>query len=814
MKIRFTPMRGCGNPDSSLSILTETFSSRKDYPFSLGATGLFCMPLCKSHWPSYRKARKEGMLAMPHLTLCFDPSWSALHPDHTATFYLLTDKIRASRPTLTFKLTPISIHRTQKPRPVNVSHDPKKFWYAYDRTAGRRLRPDEWHYDPMDGKVTVFGAARGHLYQLAYLVCDIEAGGGLEHIHIRPENPAYVNDVLGENEWGKSFFPVIDPLCEEYQDHSLGQLEVLLREWHGYIGVLRILLSWRYPTLFDGEELIAGWDAGGNRVNGWNWYGYARAVHPYTQRKFERIRGVKFDLDWLARCHFGQIKAPPTPEYLEWQEFVRGEMTAYWRRLARLCGKWGVGLQYNIGDNWIGLSPNMGDLEKAGFHSVAKYGFGDAVSIRNLADFSGKTRRTLKIWLSSETGSSHYGDGTDLDFTARKLLANWNKTKKSLFHKMVDELRWEAFFTHKLKTKAGKEKEKAVLGKITREYLDYRSLLLNQEIYRHPLTVCVVNAWGRECAWTGWGDDAGPSQNIIQTHLLDLPAHINWLSLKELSLHGVPRGTGLLLVFGEKNTAWSGGDWWKTPGLAGKVDSFVRKGGGLMGIDAPGWCGEGRNGWKLGGLLGVDRRGDARGEFDMEMAPSSADHWIVQGMKSRLSSLATNSLVAPVAKDVQVLYAGTSPRGPNPLATVREQGRGRTGYLSSYGTSPEYHRLLHRMIFWLAGKSRWLEAFDVDAPNVFLYYYPAIKTLIAYNMNDEKQAVNLRMDFELLPPRLKGDVLLYDRFKKCPIRKVSAADLAQGVELDLAPWEAKFIEFRFPALKTHRCQPKASGESY
>ena len=717
----------------NLSILSESYLSRKRFPFNQGANAVYCLPSGKNGKDSYREARSDGLATIAHLSLCFDPLWIAANPGEASVFYWLSEKSTATTGTCTLSLQNEDyMHNQVRNRPVDTLHDPALYWRVFDRTANRTLPSAEWRVSADYDQIIIKGARPSHAYQAAYLVFNVEVNrNSPEFTYLDPGDPRYGNIAHDEN---VPWLYLVNPLSPTSQQHTLRQLKTFLNEWEGDIDLIRILLSCRYTTFMDKEsKLYGGWDADGEKIPGWNWFGYGRFAHPDTQLAFTRKTGIEFDIDWLLQSGYGQIKYPPSREYLAWIDFINEEVINYHVKISKLCARYGVKVQTNIGDNWIGIEPYRKNFSKPSFHSIGMYGLGKPIANRMLTDFKDPAKRVLKIWFASEAGSGHYGTGK----AAQKLIDDWNKSKRALFFRFPDTLRLEA-----LDEEADIRLKQAV-SHMANEFFDYKKLIGGQQVYRHPITIYILNCWGNLRAWTAWGDDAGEFQSIIQTHLVDMPLKIKWLSFTEISHTGIPDDCNIIFNFGQEGTAWSGGYMWNLPCVKPRIEEFVGSGGAFLGIDAPG------SGAGKAALSTI---------FGFVPAANKADQ---------------NAEVTELS--------------------VADYHRGRIGYINGYSGNSDYYRLLKRMFFRLCRRESRLEMLDTSVPDVFLYLYKREKILIIYNMSELEREVKVKFDLKLLGGKITSTAVISDIFGGRALKNAGYGELKNGMTFRLMPWENKFI---------------------
>lgn len=773
-----------GKGEFSLVVLDKDFHEGKlnGYPYNLGATGIFGMPLDAERRESYRQASANRLLTIAPLIL-HDPEWSAAHPEAGLTYYISSVVVKSTGTECVIQLQekPVIERLGELPKgsKINTIHPPGEWWHVRDRTANERLSSGDWEYCPESKSVRIKKAVGGHDYQVHYMV-DYFLGklGYLEGTVIDPRDPA---NVALPCQVGA----MANPMLEEYEEYQLGLLEKLMRNWGGYLDVLRVFTTMPYPGVFIGMNGRKEWGQ-------WSWCGYGGGVNPPLQREFERETGLKFDPEWLVwrdNCT-GNLAAPPTDGHLAWKAFVRKKMRAWTSKVARLCERYGVLLQFNVGDYWVGLDPYAGDVEEVGFHSVVTYQL-NPIKLRYLTDFPGKAKRELKVWLSNF--GVKYGDWSQTDECIARLENWWRAEKLSLLGCMVDALRWEVpeVLPMTIKTPGEKERAFAALKKISAEFLDYRSKLLGQEVFKFPIVLYVLDGWGRESSWAAWGDEFGtPSAGRIEDCLCGLPFRIKFVSLREISRTGVPSDCDVLLNFGEQNTSTSGGMLWKLPGVIEKIGEYVRKGGGFAGIGSPA-CVDNR--FLLGKTLGIEFGKEQAGEVTVRKTAAGKGHWICEGLGDEVKGAGGTSVQVAAGER---LFEKQGDAGDWRGIVVRDQEGGRAGYLGLYGNSWEYKALLERMIFWLARKEAEFDRFQVSIPQTHGYLYPAKKLLIVHNESAVERKTRVKLDPALIGLPGKGAVVLTWGEAGEKSETLDAGRLKSGFDLALKPCETRFVSLQ------------------
>jgi hypothetical protein len=347
---------------------------------------------------------------------------------------------------------------------------------------------------------------------------------------------------------------------------------------------------------------------------------------------------------------------------------------------------------------------------------------------------------------------------------------------------LPDELRLEILDENATDSK------KSLVAQIVNEFNFYKKFIGGCKVYRHSINIYILNCWGNLRAWTGWGDDAGESQNIIQTHLLNMPFNIKWLSLCDVSDKGIPEDCDLIFNFGPQGTSWNGDYMWGLPGVKSKIESFVKNGGGFLGIDAPAFYNGSFSLAFLSDMFGQEEDVDAKLTLHSEKAYS---HWISKDLPETID-VKRGLKIKLKDSDAALLYTCND----SPVVYVKEAGRGRVGYINGYSNSPEYYKLLKKMFFWLSRKETLSEKLHTPNADVFLYFYKQEKILIVYNMSNLCREVELQFDMSLLGETDYEKISFYDMAGERYIAdsSFSCSELKKGIKITIAEWDAKFLK--------------------
>ncbi len=454
------------------------------------------------------------------------------------------------------------------------------------------------------------------------------------------------------------------------------------------------------------------------------------------------------------------------------------------------------------GDNWIGLEPWLGGLEKAGFDEVTK-GAHNSVVLRMITDFPGPTKRNFRFspWMNGLQlfNPDLYAESPVL--YARRI---WNDMRRALFFHVTDGMELGGNGEH-LWSGDYPGMVEQVRGMVD-EFLFIHNQTAGSEVFTHDLDVYIINSYGALRSWIGWGGEHFNYDPLrFQLYLTDLPVNVRFLSMESIIENGIPENADVLINYGDAGSAWSGGSAWEDERLKNEVSSFVNQGGGFIGVGNPSSAKPGES-WYLSELMGVDFHEKTDGIPSMNKTKEGKKHWISSSLPATFTNLDNDSKVKTVGSDVQVLYE----QDGTPMMTSRNSEEGRVVYLSSYSVLPprspetwnlnpfatfdypydissDFCDLVRRSIFWAAGQEENLEKLISPDEYISVYAYPDRELLIVYNRELGERLVKVKADPELFGIE-SGKCELYDILAEESLGFYSTKQLKKGVDL-LVPSE-------------------------
>jgi len=647
------------------------------------------------------------------------------------------------------------------PKALNYAGD--KYWRVFDVTDKKFLNRDQWKRDPATSIVEIQNTIPGHEYGVLYQA---------EQLHVWIAKKGTLN-----------------PMFKGIEDAFI--------QWHRekyapYQGILNVYR----PT-----------SASIHRGGGW--FGYLCGTNPQILEEFEKWAGEPFDPAWTLTDDF-RLKGlgdEPHPGMMKWMTFVQEKMVSVNKNVNAEVHKYIPVIRLFWGDNWIGLEPYLGGLEKAGFDEVTKAA-DNSVVIRMITDFPGSTKRNFRFspWLNELQffNPDLYGESP-----VKYARNNWNEMRRGLFFHVPDgmELGGNEGALYAPENTGSLEQ----LRRMVDEYLFVHSQTHDSKVFTNNLDVYIINCYGALRSWIGWG---GEFFNIdplrFQFYLTDLPINVHFLSMDSIINKGIPEDADVLINYGDAGSAWSGGNAWDDERLSNAVRNFVNKGGGFIGVGNPTSARHGEN-WVLSDLMGVDFDSKSEGIPSMDKTSDGKKHWITASLPSKIDQLNNDVKVKITGKDVSTLYE----KDGIPMMTARTSGKGRAIYLSSYAVLPpkspetwnlnpfatfdfpydignDFYDLVRRSIFWSAGQEENLEKLYSADANVTVYAYPEKQLLIAYNREFKERVVKVKADPELFKLNAKS-YELHDVLSDKSMGTYSGNELKKGIELTLPAEGAGFI---------------------
>lgn len=646
-------------------------------------------------------------------TLCViraDNEWAKANLDKLQQTYVMSYPVVAESDTVKVEL--LKGYFKEQFR-VNGSDDPKEWWQVFDRTSGEEVPLSQWDFDADAGIVTIANATLWHEYTVNFLAYRIW------------EEISMYNHVT--NDWGdREHLMPIDPIYPEAQEHILRYLEQWLKD-HPHTRVVR------FTSLFYNFFWLWGDDPNLRFVvNDWGAYGFT--VSPLAMKLFERAKGYRMTSeDFVTRGLYNTSHLPPSQKYRDWIDFINGFVISFGRKCVDLVHAYGKKAYVFYNDHWIGMEPyseRFKDLDLDGIIDGIFSGF----ETRKVADTKHVGVRELRLhpyfFPTGVNGAPSFMEGGNPTLECKTY---WLDIRRALLRDGVDRIGFGGYL-HLVQSKP--EFVDCVEG-LAREFRALRELCVNDRPYSSPFKVAILTAWGKLRAWACRGHmNRGNYYNELIESISGLPVETEFISFEDILRDGIPADVKVVINAGALGDAWSGGDYWANPRVVETITAWVAQGGGFIGIGEPSAARRSSQYLQMSHVLGVDRELGLTLAFDKYVYDEpTGKHFIVQDLQGEPDFGRDVDCTFVLDGDTEVL----ADRGQSPKIAVRAFGEGRGVYFSGHTYSPENARLLHRAIYWAAGREGDFKAWSCSNIYTECAYYPGSEKLVVINNTAEKQ---------------------------------------------------------------------------
>lgn len=630
--------------------------------------------------------------------------------DHLPQKFLMSDPATATSKKLV--IDPMSGFYREK-YVIDTKHGAKKYWEVIDRTTGGVVPAAKWSFNPKTGKVTLTGAVPFHVYTVNFLVFQIW------------DTTSMYNHLT--NNWDKPHVISVDPYHKPCWDHLMKFYDRYLAD-HPRTDVVR-LTTLAYHFAVDSDQ---------NAVDKFrDWTGYQDTVSVPALEDFAREYGYRLrSEDFVDQGYYNAACRVPSRGYLDWMEFIHRFVVKFGKALADKAHAAGKRTAIFWGDHWIGVEPYRPGFLKMGI-DIHVGAAEDGVALRRISDTPGGLVKELRLY--PYFFPDVFREGGDPLGESR---SNWIKIRRALMRKPVDRLGYGGYLKLALQFPDFIEH----VGELCAEFRAFKANAGGGESKKAPIKVAVLNAWGD---WKAWINSFGAPQkflvkrpDVIQvagTNLLEclagLPVEVVFLSFSDVEKKGIPEDVDVVINDGDAETAWSGGSWWINPKVAAEVRRFIHGGGGFIGCRGPtAYPHQGRY-FQLCDVMGVDKEVGAT----LQSATVRAEvrpHFITEDLAGAKADFGTHETFVFVSDPATRLLAAN---GLHVMAAAKAFGKGRSVFFGALPYDLTNARLLHRAVFWAAGREKSLKKWFCENPLTDCAYYPKTGKLAVANNSDRAQ---------------------------------------------------------------------------
>ncbi|MEL4356341.1 MULTISPECIES: 1,3-beta-galactosyl-N-acetylhexosamine phosphorylase [unclassified Luteococcus] len=631
-----------------------------------------------------------------------DQAWADAHPEQRTRIYLMSERTPAMAdgelaidimaPWFSQQVTP------------DCACDVARWWQVIDRTQSRVVPAEQWRLEPDGHTVVLSDAQAGHVYTVNFLAEQVW-------------DPTQMYNYLTNN-WADDLTRIKESPYDVRHEETWQHVRGALADWlasHPHVDVVR------FTTFFYHFTLVYGADAKERFVD---WFGYSASVSVAAMEAFEQAHGYQLQAeDFVDEGYYNSPFRLPSRAFRDWIAFQHDFVTGRVAELVDQVHAQGKEAIMFLGDNWIGTEPYGPLFARTGLDAVVG-SVGSAATCRMISDIPGVkyTEGRLLPYFFPDV----FHPGGDPVAEANE---SWLAARRAIVRSPLDRIGYGGYLSLALEHPDFIDR----MEEIVQEFRQIHERFAGKRPDVAGFRVGIVNAWGSLRSWQThmvahalWYRQAYSYLGVLEA-LAGLPFDVDFLSFDEVA-QGVPEGIGVLVNAGAIGTAFSGGPAWEDPALCAAVRAFVAKGGGLVGVGDPTAWPVGGAVFQLSDVFGVDHETGWGLSTNRRCEPVT-EHFLTADLTGALDVGEGTRDVLPVTDQVQVLAAHDGQVD----AAVNTFGAGRAVYLGGLPYSHQNSRLLHRALYWAAGREADFGRWIADDPRVEVAHQAEAGELLAVN---------------------------------------------------------------------------------
>ena len=636
------------------------------------------------------------------------------HMDQLPQKFLMSDPVTATSASLV--IDPMSGFYREK-YVIDTKHGAKRYWEVINRTTGEVHPVAKWNLNPKTGKVTVKGATPYHVYTVNFLVFQIW------------DTTSMYNHLT--NNWDKPHVISVDPYHKQCWDHLMKFYDNYLED-HPQTDVVRLTtLAYHFAVDSDAQAVDKFRD----------WTGYQDTISVLALEDFAKEHGYRLRAeDFVDQGYYNAACRVPSKGYRDWMSFIHRFVVKFGKALIDKAHAAGKRTALFQGDHWIGVEPYQPTFLEMG-NDIHVGAAEDGVALRRVSDTPGGLVKELRLYPYFfpdvfRPGGDPLGES----------VSNWIKIRRALMRKPVDRLGYGGYLSLALKFPKFVEH----VAELCQEFRTFKANAGGGESKKAPIKVAVLNCWG---TWKAWLNSFGAPQkflvkrpDVIQvagTNLLEclagLPVEVQFISFDEVEKSGIPKDVDVIINDGDAETAWSGGRWWANGKVVAAIRQFIAKGGGFIGCRGPSAFPHQGRYFQFADVMGVDKEVGSTLQSATIKASVCEKHFITEDLDGKADFGTHETFVYVCDPQTQLLAAN----GLHVMAAAKPFGKGRSVFFGALPYDLTNARLLHRAIFWAAGREKELEKWFCSNPNTDCAYYPKTRKLVVVNNTNRTQATTV-----------------------------------------------------------------------
>ena len=652
------------------------------------------------------------------------------HMDECQQLYLMSRPVTAVEKML--KIPFMEGYFGQQVEPDYV-HDCKRWWEVMDRTTGQAVDPDFWDVDKENHVVTVKEAAAFHEYTVSFLVYAIW-------------DPTQMYNHI-TNDWGDKPHEIpFDVRCPASGQFAKEYLIQWLKD-NPRTDVVR------FTTFFYHFTLVFNDKAKEKFVD---WFGYGATVSVPALEEFEKEYGYKLrPEDIVDNGYYNSTFRVPSKRYLDYMDFIQRFVAKKAKELVDLVHEAGREAMMFLGDNWIGTEPYGNYFPQIGLDAVVG-SVGGGATLRLISDIPG-VRYTEGRFLPYFFPDTFY-EGNDPCVEARE---NWLGARRALMRKPVDRIGYGGYLSLAYKFPAFVD----YIEQVTDEFREIYDNIAGSKPYC-GLKVAVLNSWGQLRSWQAfmvahalWYKQTYSYFGILEA-LSGASVDVVFLSFDDIKKTGIPEDVDVIINAGAANTAFSGGEEWRSLELVTALRRFVWQGGGFVGVGEPTATLNGGRFFQLADVLGVDLELGFSLSTDKYFTQAKPQHFLTEDRKEPFDFGESVKNVYALSPNTEIVEFSDG----EVHISAHDYGNGRGVYIAGLPYSYENTRLFLRSLYYSARKEKELKRWYADNPLCEVHAYPETGKYAILNNSEKPQCTEVYDGFgNVSSIRLEGGQILWKK---------------------------------------------------
>lgn len=669
--------------------------------------------------------------------------WALAHLDARPRFYLMSERTTAATD------GPLVIEVMNGYYELQVEPDlegAQRWWEVIDRTTGEVVPVSGWTVEGegADVVVTIAAPVAFHVYTVGFLAW--QAWDSTQMYNYTTNN--WQDDPTRVREIG---YDARHPAAWDFMTSSL-------RQWCEERPEVDVV---RFTTFFYHFTLVFN-DLGKEKYV--DWFGYSASVSPQAMRDFEAEYGYPLRAeDFIDQGYYNSSFRVPSKAFSDWIEFQSRFVCDRVRQLVDIVHGFGKEALMFLGDTWMGTEPYGRFFEETGMDGVVG-SVGSAATCRMISDIPG-IRYTEGRFLPYFFPDVFKPGGDPL----READDSWLQARRAIARKPLDRIGYGGYLSLAVQF----PEFMARIEEIADEFRSIHEVGEGRLPESSSIRVAVLNSWGQLRSWQThmvahalWYKQIYSYLGVLES-LAGLPFDLRFISFDDVRA-GALDDLDVVLNVGAAGTSFSGGEQWTDPTLVSAMRAFIAGGGGLIGIGEPTAVQHQGAFFQLGDVLGVDKELGFSLSTDRYPA-ETPEHFITADLEGALDVGEGAGDIFATSGATQILRL----QNHSVELAATEQGGGRGVYVAGLPYSHDNARLLHRAIFWAAGREEdFSEQWVPSDPGVEVSVFPEAGKVFVMN-------------------NLTGPVSTTLRGRDSGL---SGPGAVREVSLDLLPMESRWID--------------------